>query len=75
MDIFMPKITPHLCFNDQAEEAVQFYVSIFKNSAILNRTYYDGKGGAACRQRENDTISPGRAGIDRRKRRTILHVQ
>jgi predicted 3-demethylubiquinone-9 3-methyltransferase (glyoxalase superfamily) len=45
MDIFMPKITPHLCFNDQAEEAVQFYVSIFKNSAILNRTYYDGKGG------------------------------
>lgn len=26
------KITPFLWFNDQAEEAMNFYVSIFKNS-------------------------------------------
>ena len=32
----MQKITPFLWFNDQAEEAADFYVSIFKNSKILN---------------------------------------
>ena len=31
-----PKITPFLWFNDQAEEAMNFYVSIFKNSMILS---------------------------------------
>ncbi|CFX13612.1 Glyoxalase/Bleomycin resistance protein/Dihydroxybiphenyl dioxygenase [Syntrophomonas zehnderi OL-4] len=46
MSISMLKITPHLVFNDQAEEAAQFYVSVFKNSAILNKTYYTKKGGA-----------------------------
>ena len=30
----MPKITPFLWFNDQAEEAMNFYVSIFKNSKV-----------------------------------------
>ncbi|MBM4170219.1 MAG: hypothetical protein FJ215_13840 [Ignavibacteria bacterium] len=30
----MQKIIPHLWFNDQAEEAVNFYVSIFKNSRV-----------------------------------------
>ncbi|MDN4525999.1 VOC family protein [Fictibacillus sp. NE201] len=40
MSISMPKITPHLCFNDQAEEAVDFYVSIFKNSRVMNVTRY-----------------------------------
>jgi predicted 3-demethylubiquinone-9 3-methyltransferase (glyoxalase superfamily) len=32
----MPKITPCLWFDDNAEEAVNFYVSIFKNSEITN---------------------------------------
>lgn len=41
MSVFMPKITPHLCFDDQAEEAVNFYVSVFKNSGILNVTRYE----------------------------------
>src|SRR6266498_3130409 len=30
----MQKITPFLWFNDQAEEAVNFYTSIFKNSKV-----------------------------------------
>jgi predicted 3-demethylubiquinone-9 3-methyltransferase (glyoxalase superfamily) len=30
----MQKITPFLWFNDQAEEAMNFYVSIFKNSKV-----------------------------------------
>lgn len=31
----MNKITPFLWFNDQAEEAMRFYVSVFKNSKVL----------------------------------------
>lgn len=34
------KITPFLWFNDQAEEAMNFYVSIFKNSKVLNITRF-----------------------------------
>lgn len=32
----MQKITPFLWFNDNAEEAIRFYTSIFKNSKIGN---------------------------------------
>ena len=32
----MPKIHPFLWFNDQAEAAANFYVSLFPNSKILN---------------------------------------
>jgi predicted 3-demethylubiquinone-9 3-methyltransferase (glyoxalase superfamily) len=34
----MKKITPFLWFDDQAEEAMRFYVSIFKGSKILEVT-------------------------------------
>ncbi len=40
----MPKITPFLWFNDQAEEAMNFYTSIFKNSKISSVSRY-GEGG------------------------------
>lgn len=36
----MQKITPFLWFNNQAEEAASFYVSIFKNSTIHSITRY-----------------------------------
>ena len=32
----MQKITPFLWFDDKAEEAMNFYISIFKNSKILS---------------------------------------
>jgi predicted 3-demethylubiquinone-9 3-methyltransferase (glyoxalase superfamily) len=32
----MQKITPFLWFNDNAQEAMNFYVSIFKNSRIVS---------------------------------------
>ena len=35
----MQKITPCLWFDDQAEEAVRFYTSIFKNSKVGKVTY------------------------------------
>ncbi|WP_305033251.1 VOC family protein [Hymenobacter convexus] len=38
----MQKITTFLTYNDQAEAAVKLYTSIFKDSSILNTTYYSG---------------------------------
>lgn len=40
----MQKITPFLWFNGQAEEAMNFYTSIFKNSKAINVSRY-GEGG------------------------------
>ena len=40
----MPKITPFLWFNDQAEEAAKFYTSIFKNSKIKHIARYGDAG-------------------------------
>lgn len=40
----MQKITPCLWFDDKAEEAVHFYVSIFKNSKVGNVTHYGEEG-------------------------------
>ena len=36
----MPKITPFLWFDHQAEEAANFYVSLFKNSKVTNVSRY-----------------------------------
>jgi predicted 3-demethylubiquinone-9 3-methyltransferase (glyoxalase superfamily) len=38
------KITPFLWFDNNAEEAMNFYVSIFKNSKILNLVRYGEAG-------------------------------
>jgi predicted 3-demethylubiquinone-9 3-methyltransferase (glyoxalase superfamily) len=40
----MQKISPFLWFDDQAEEAARFYVSIFKNSKIGEITRYGDAG-------------------------------
>lgn len=45
----MPKLTPFLWFDDQAEEAVDFYMSVFPNSRVHQVTPYGESG-------------PGRAG-------------
>jgi predicted 3-demethylubiquinone-9 3-methyltransferase (glyoxalase superfamily) len=34
------RITPNLWFDTEAEEAAEFYVSIFRNSRIVNKTHY-----------------------------------
>jgi predicted 3-demethylubiquinone-9 3-methyltransferase (glyoxalase superfamily) len=36
----MQKITPFLWFDNQAEEAVNFYISIFRNSKVVNVARY-----------------------------------
>lgn len=40
----MQKITPYLWFDTQAEEAVNFYISLFKNSKVLNVARYGEAG-------------------------------
>jgi len=40
----MQKITPFLWFDDQAEQAMHHYVSIFKNSRVLGVTRYGDAG-------------------------------
>jgi predicted 3-demethylubiquinone-9 3-methyltransferase (glyoxalase superfamily) len=40
----MQKITPFLWFNDNAEEAMNFYTSVFRNSKIVNIRRYGDAG-------------------------------
>lgn len=44
----MLKLAPHLAFDKGAEDAVAFYVSVFKNSEVIKTTLYaEGQPGAA----------------------------
>jgi predicted 3-demethylubiquinone-9 3-methyltransferase (glyoxalase superfamily) len=49
------KITPFLWFDDKAEEAANFYVSLFKNSKIGNVSRYD-EAGAKISGRPNGSV-------------------
>lgn len=51
----MQKITPFLWFDGQAEEAVTFYVSIFRNSRIDKIACY-GKDGASLSGRPEGSV-------------------
>jgi predicted 3-demethylubiquinone-9 3-methyltransferase (glyoxalase superfamily) len=51
----MQKISPCLWFDNNAEEAVKFYVSIFKNSTIGNVTHY-GKEGYEIHKKKEGTV-------------------
>jgi predicted 3-demethylubiquinone-9 3-methyltransferase (glyoxalase superfamily) len=49
------KITPFLWFDNQAEEAVSFYISIFRNSGIVSIARY-GEEGAEASGRPTGTV-------------------
>ena len=51
----MQKITSFLWFDNQAEEAVRFYTSIFKNSKIGKITHY-GEAGAEATGRQKGSV-------------------
>ncbi len=51
----MQKITPFLWYDQQAEEAADFYVSIFKNSKIKSVTRY-GEAGAKASGRPKGSV-------------------
>jgi predicted 3-demethylubiquinone-9 3-methyltransferase (glyoxalase superfamily) len=53
----MQKIIPHLWFNDNAEEAVNFYVSIFKNSKIGIVKRYDKAGSVVAGRPEGSVMT------------------
>ena len=59
----MQKITPCLWFDNQAEEAANFYVSIFKNSKIRNMTRY-GEAGAKASGRPKGSVMTAQFQLD-----------
>jgi predicted 3-demethylubiquinone-9 3-methyltransferase (glyoxalase superfamily) len=59
----MPKITPCLWFNDNAEEAARFYVSVFKASRLGTVTPY-GEAGAKVSGRRKGSVMTATFEID-----------
>lgn len=53
----MQKITPYFWFDNQAEEAVAFYTSIFKDSKIMSVSHYGEAGSEAARVLEGTVIT------------------
>ena len=51
----MQKITPFLWFDNNAEEAAKYYISIFKNSKIIDIVHY-GESGAEASGRPEGTV-------------------
>ena len=57
MEITMQKITPFLWFEDQAEGAVKFYTSIFKNAKTGSISRYEESGAAASGRPEGSVMT------------------
>jgi predicted 3-demethylubiquinone-9 3-methyltransferase (glyoxalase superfamily) len=55
----MQKITPFLWFDNQAEEAAKYYVSVFKNSKLGNMVRYDADSAKASGQPEGSVLTVG----------------
>jgi predicted 3-demethylubiquinone-9 3-methyltransferase (glyoxalase superfamily) len=53
----MNKITPFLWFDNQAEEAARFYVSVFKNSRITDVARYGDEGAKASGQPKGSAMT------------------
>jgi len=51
------RITPFLWFDQQAEEAVKFYVSVFENARITGVTRYGKEGAQASGQPEGTAMT------------------
>ena len=55
----MQKITPFLWFDNQAEEAANFYVSIFKNSKIVSVARYGDEAAKASGKPKGSVMTVG----------------
>ena len=53
----MQKISPCLWFDSQAEEAAEFYVSLFKNSKLGNVLRYDAESAKVSGQAEGSVLT------------------
>ena len=63
------KITPNLWFDTQAEEAADFYTSVFKNSRIVNVTHYTEAGPRRRRHGDDRRVRARRPAVRRHQRR------
>ena len=68
----MQKITPFLWFDGKAEEAANFYVSIFKNSKVGRVTRY-GEGGPGPKGTVM-SVTFQIEGQERTQRRPAIHL-
>lgn len=59
----MQKITPFLWFDDKAEEAANFYVSVFKNSKLGNISRY-GEAGEKAAGRQKGSVMTAEFQLD-----------
>lgn len=59
MKTIAQRITPFLWFNTQAEEAINYYVSIFPNSKVTSTTRYDEAGSQASGQPAGTVMTVG----------------
>jgi len=59
MSKIVQRITPFLWYPDTAEEAVNYYVSVFRNSKITSVTRYDEAGAKASGQKEGTVMTVG----------------
>lgn len=55
----MQKITPFLWFDNNAEEAVNFYISIFKDSKITASSRYNAESAKASGQKDGAVMTMG----------------
>jgi predicted 3-demethylubiquinone-9 3-methyltransferase (glyoxalase superfamily) len=53
----MQKITPFLWYDDKAEEAANFYVSLFENSRIGDTTRYDEAGAQVAKRPKGSVMT------------------
>ena len=53
----MQRITPCLWFDNQAEEAVEFYTSIFKNSKVVSTARYGDAGAKVSEQLKGSVMT------------------
>lgn len=53
----MQQVTPFLWFDNNAEEAVHFYTSIFKNSSVGNIARYSAEGAKVSGQPEGSAMT------------------
>lgn len=53
----MQSITPCLWFNDQAEEAVNYYLSVFNNSKIIKATHYGDSAADIAGKQKNSVMT------------------
>ena len=56
-NIGMQKISPCLWFDDNAEDAIKFYVSVFKNSKVGNVTRYGKEGYEIHKKKEGSVMT------------------